>query len=572
VVIVRSTGAFDIPKGEAFEVVDKLGNLSKAIVGSYTMPFDGLGGFIAVRRRIRHPMVVKDLHVRLIDIPGYTYHRKMVILTQRPHTRMLGCVVRNETPYTVDRGFKQAYTTTLVYENCYAWGMDPTHTQPGNYGYAGEFCDNVVFRNCSEGECRRGLDTVNASNYAVDGGVWPDGIGGHWIEGLHVYGKAFLSCQHPTNQYPVLVSGSNVNIESAHIHMPLIADAAFQMRGDYPELTGIARLGPDVDITIDETGDPLLPTTQRIRTIMNFPVGVYDTLRNVALPSIIDCMPGMIRQVGGASDNFIALVVTPNVTAAQFPRTIRMPVEINIEPRAMVLAGSYAVTGGATPQRVLVFLYKSETSVDAVSGYSCRVRIDRIRRFLFNAGATAAAAALTTGRYDVEIRNVSDVESNINLTRGGVRRAVLERVNPSITFTTSGTALGDEDIVWDAIKTYTPTYTLTTNITTHTATPVHYHYTSIGQRRHVHVWGAVSVTPTAAANAPTNLGISLPFAGDLVSGSLAGTATTAAANFGASTLAIAGIAADATNDRAILQFLSNTTSAATFYYSFNYIL
>jgi hypothetical protein len=86
------------------------------------------------------------------------------------------------------------------------------------------------------------------------------------------------------------------------------------------------------------------------------------------------------------------------------------------------------------------------------------------------------------------------------------------------------------------------------------------------------VWGAVSVTPTAAANAPTNLGISLPFAGDLVSGSLAGTATTAAANFGASTLAIAGIAADATNDRAILQFLSNTTSAATFYYSFNYIL
>jgi hypothetical protein len=189
-------------------------------------------------------------------VTSSNYNREKTILVERPYTTLEGCLIENEGAFPLDRGFTHYWTTSIIYQSCHAQDFDPTDAGSGQYGFDGYLSDDITFRNCSEGGCRRGIDSINCSNYVIDGGEFPDGIGGHWIEGMYVHGNAFLSSQHPGNLNVIHASGSDINIESARIQVTKDTGSVLRMRADYPELRGICRLGPGVDITIDETGDP----------------------------------------------------------------------------------------------------------------------------------------------------------------------------------------------------------------------------------------------------------------------------------------------------------------------------
>jgi hypothetical protein len=111
--------------------------------------------------------------------------------------------------------------------------------------------------------------------------------------------------------------------------------------------------------------------------------------------------------------------------------------------------------------------------------------------------------------------------------------------------------------------TYTPTLTGVANIDA--VTPATTHFAKRGNI--VHVWGTMSVDPTAAASTTTQVGISLPPDWPSNFTATADCVGTAQAH----TLATTGsILADTVNDRAQLQFSSANLSAFTWAFVFSY--
>jgi len=113
--------------------------------------------------------------------------------------------------------------------------------------------------------------------------------------------------------------------------------------------------------------------------------------------------------------------------------------------------------------------------------------------------------------------------------------------------------------------TYTPTLSNTTNIDSSTAVQCRYQK----RDRKIYVFGRVSVTPTAASNTLTELGISLPVASNFAdTKDLVGNA--AAHQLSAAGSVVMDLIADTTNDRALLSFYSASTSAHTIHFRFEY--
>jgi hypothetical protein len=109
---------------------------------------------------------------------------------------------------------------------------------------------------------------------------------------------------------------------------------------------------------------------------------------------------------------------------------------------------------------------------------------------------------------------------------------------------------------------YTPTGTTVANVDS--ITPAQAIYQRNGSV--VTVSGYVAINPTAAASTFTQAGLSLPIASNFVDTlDLSGVATSFSGQVGA-------IQADATNDRAMIEFNSGTTADTPFRYVFQYVI
>lgn len=131
-----------------------------------------------------------------------------------------------------------------------------------------------------------------------------------------------------------------------------------------------------------------------------------------------------------------------------------------------------------------------------------------------------------------------------------------------ITVSVSGTVWEiDSDVL--SSGTYTPTLTGVTNVASTTA--LECQYLRVGSV--VTVSGAVTVTPTAAAGTTTDVGISLPISSNFATAHQCG--GFAGENLNAQYGPING---DTTNDRAVLSFKAQVTSARSFYFTFTYLI
>lgn len=111
--------------------------------------------------------------------------------------------------------------------------------------------------------------------------------------------------------------------------------------------------------------------------------------------------------------------------------------------------------------------------------------------------------------------------------------------------------------------TYTPTLSNTTNIAASTAYVCQ--YMRVGNV--VTVSGRVDIDPTAASSADTILGISLPIASDFTSTTqLSGAAACVFPSIPAA------VFADATNNRASLEFAATDTSIRIWHFNFTYLI
>jgi hypothetical protein len=490
--------------------------------------------------------------------------RNRMLDIYRPHTTLRNCVLINDTARDCAIGYNVTYATNTVFEGCIIENLAPQKLDPVArfttcYGFGGGYTDDVTWRNCSARNCRRDIDAGPASNYKIDGGSYPDGVGGHWIDGMHIYGRPFISNQHPTNPHCILTSGSDINVESALIHLPPESNV-LTMRGDLPEMRGLFRLGPGVEIIIDETQDPVGVSTQR--SIISFPKAMFDCLRPVSLPTRIE-LRAVIRAWGGASDNNIALLYIQGATAAAsggFPQPIAAPMEIEIAPSIVAHESGFTLASGLPRFQVLLGKCATQFSV----GGPTKVRVSGIRCVQVT-GVPSAVTTPSDGRYDFHISDIPDV-SDFAFINGAVRNSLLTRVNTASTFNLAGgTTVGDEQRRWDATVesgSYTPTLTGVANITSVTPLLCYYSVVREGPQTHVEVHGQITCTPTAGAGTATTLGISLPVPTTFtVAGQLSGSAVVFNGTL------TTGITADTTNSRASMAWASNTATPTANHFS-----
>jgi hypothetical protein len=114
-----------------------------------------------------------------------------------------------------------------------------------------------------------------------------------------------------------------------------------------------------------------------------------------------------------------------------------------------------------------------------------------------------------------------------------------------------------------SVGTWTPTLTGTANVASVTAFLCH--YTRIGNQ--VMCRGLFNVTPTAASDTNTTVGVSLPVPSNLgVTTDLTGIANYSGTQRGGR------VSADVTNDRATVTFASQGTGALTCNFMFDYVV
>lgn len=177
-------------------------------------------------------------------------------------------------------------------------------------------------------------------------------------------------------------------------------------------------------------------------------------------------------------------------------------------------------------------------------------------------GRDAAGNATDYGQVLVQITDTTNGSEDANvIIQGIVAGTLTTRLNTSAT---GVDITGDLDISAGTgnvgYGSYTPTLTNTTNLDGSTANLTR--YTRVGD--HVHVFGQLSIDPTAAAD--TVLGISLPVASNIGNSyELAGTAATNSA-----VVESFMIYGDAANNRATLQGLAATTANHTISFQFSY--
>jgi hypothetical protein len=183
-------------------------------------------------------------------------------------------------------------------------------------------------------------------------------------------------------------------------------------------------------------------------------------------------------------------------------------------------------------------IQRSELTGDIVAGAG-----DTVTEF------REGAAASLLGRFDTTIGPIADIESTVD-------GQVLKRVAGALLFQ----ALGISDIANLVSGTYTPTLTNTTNLDGTTAYACQ--YMRVGSV--VTVSGRIDVNPTAGAS--TVVGISLPIASNFSApeqcGGVAFCQTVAGQG--------AAIFADATNDRAQMEWIAVDIGARGMFFSFTY--
>lgn len=148
----------------------------------------------------------------------------------------------------------------------------------------------------------------------------------------------------------------------------------------------------------------------------------------------------------------------------------------------------------------------------------------------------------------------ADLSAIAALTTTAFGRGLLDDADASESRTNLGITTG----------TYTPTLTDVTNIAL--SSPLVCIWERIGN--HVTVSGGVNVTPTAA-DAATNLGISLPIASNLSGGSTDCAGNAVSQSIKSECAAIIG---DNSNDRARMLWVTTTTTANNMWFKFTYLI
>lgn len=400
---------------------------------------------VAKATRNQPTVEINGLKVRLEAGTAALRGRYAGIQVSRPNTKFNGGGIVNEVGLMAQL-FRAEATSGITLVAMHARGADELDTQ---YAFAFDQVLDYTLIGCTEAFCRRGLDTHMGKLGQVVGGSYPDGVGGHWIEGFDVGGNAFLASDLP-NSAPIFVAGRDVSVHDCTILLRSDQFSVAAVRGDLFELAGKFDLSRN-KIMLDCTPNPAVvdgPSTRRALFAADSsppadPAPPHLWGRRVKLPSQITMHDNMIEQYGATYNKHIYLV---DMLATTWP----MPSPAN--QGGVEVGGSISIRGtqltaqanlGDTPLRVDV-----NKPQHVLSGTGYDISIEDTKGVNVYLSCPAGHPNPSLARHNVTLRNVNTVLWQANY--GAFRRARLDVVNKPIAFGSnrpSGghtTPIGDE--------------------------------------------------------------------------------------------------------------------------------
>lgn len=365
---------------------------------------------IAKAIKIRNRVVLDGVDILIEDGAGGMVAAHV---TRRPNVTYRNCDVNSESVNEVLQGFTAEHGGNVVaYEKCRVNGLTVNQT---NYGWNFSAC-SISLIDCEEMYCRRGQDAHGGKAITIVGGSFPDGIGGHWVNGLWAGSGVYLASQ-PNNTAPILAAGGDVRVDDAEIRLNPDQFSVMAMRGDLSEWRGAMSL-QNSRITIDCSASL---STDRYLLALNFAPAAdgHNWGRTIFMPDLIQLKGNNIHQVGASFTGqlYAANVMGGNI-ADDNPGGISAGGLIDISGNSWRLDSP--LTTGDGNQKLMFGLPKNANAWNAGEGYKIKIEdLPCLRVFSF----CAATAAISTQRSDWYIDRVGTLQWGANF--GAFREARL---------------------------------------------------------------------------------------------------------------------------------------------------
>ncbi|MFY9293374.1 MAG: hypothetical protein WAP03_22135 [Methylorubrum rhodinum] len=220
--------------GEGFLVTDDAGEIAYPLIEDWQTDTWTEENTTITAQRTREPIDVVLPDVVLIapafanaaDLQG----RRSGIQIQCCNVNARGGSVTNLVPSVPPlQGFSRSNCCNVVQIGATVFSLGSENTQ---YGFMQNLTCGIQDIKCSAYNCRRGWDCTRGKDSVIDGGIYPDGIGAHYITGVVIKNVLLISCRSSDNPAPLSFSGGDLTVENSNIVVPPGFGKAFQTRAD----------------------------------------------------------------------------------------------------------------------------------------------------------------------------------------------------------------------------------------------------------------------------------------------------------------------------------------------------
>jgi hypothetical protein len=428
----RGDGSGGLYLGETFETAWDDGSMADCLYEAWPgFPLTAVS--IAQSVKVREQLVIDGLRIHY-DTGSGTSNK--AVRTVRPYTTFKNCEIYVASA-DIQQGFVVQNAIGTRFERCFIYGTGVTTTT--NYGINHAYGRRTTIVDCDITNCRRAVDHHGGSDTEIYGGYY-QGIGGHWVRNLRVYGATIS--QSPQTGVCVACSGSDYSSYGTTYNVFAIPTAStiktlFNIRSDYPEFDGAITIdGGEINIYDDVTNGSVV-----FKLISTIDLVTFDYGRALEHPKFINFTPSIVRQRGPGDSNIYIIEAGANKINANVPNAVNVGGRINIAPGAVILDGPETRAGGE-PKLVLSFIRGEGQGGDyrqvEISGMSVPIHVF--------AAPVSAAVGGGVGRYDIHVVDCKDATNVYHMRYGCVRQSGFTGCSPLATFSRIGaaTAVGDE--------------------------------------------------------------------------------------------------------------------------------
>lgn len=320
-------GAFNQMVG--FVVWSDAGDIYPPLTDNLTWP----GSNTVVTAQItRHQVEIKSLVVEMSDPPGGTPvgERNRVVQVVRCNTTIRDCQVRSDcVSVGIQQGFVVSNSSSVQFDRCVVDNIRGSGTT--NYGYNSGVAAIITLVDCQARKTRRGFDGESVNMVRIRGGAFDGGIGAHWGHDIDVTGAMIALDYLGGSQIALWFAGGNIRVHDCNISMTSVAKGIMGVRSDLFEMYGVFELSNN-RIFIDNRNNAIGATAAiqlMIIAAAGNPAQAYDTLRPVALPSLIRMVGNWVSFLGPSTADITLLSLLNDYTA--MPQTITVDGAVVIE-------------------------------------------------------------------------------------------------------------------------------------------------------------------------------------------------------------------------------------------------